>query len=120
MKITVSQLRQIIREEIKTVKALNEAVGSQPSLNVSQIEAVNKLALQFGFKKVKNPRGSGSYVTLEKWNRKDGGEVELFYDGEFGIYFAAGSDDVMGGSGQDAVSDWTKASTWNKYFKQDK
>ena len=122
MKITVSQLRQIIREEIKKVKTLNEAIGSQSSLSASQIQTINKLALQFGFKKVKNVKSagsSGSYIPLERWERNNGDDnVEVFYDtGDFGVFFAT-RDDVSGGSGQDDVSTWTKASTWNKYFKQ--
>jgi hypothetical protein len=124
MKITVSQLRQIIREEIQKVKTLNEELDkSKVSQMINKIDANAK---KYGFKKVSGPakylpkftRSKDNQDSLQLWRRdEDGVEVELYSDyDEMQIRWAFKGKPGAGGSFQSAGA-WTLEKQWKQYIK---
>jgi hypothetical protein len=127
MKITVSQLRQIIREEIQKVKTLNEELDkSKVSQMINKIDANAK---KYGFKKVSGPakflpkftRSKDNQDSLQLWRRdEDGYEVELYNDyDELQVRWSDGKKYGKYGGGVSGMSafDLTQDRYWKQYIK---
>lgn len=124
MKITISQLRQIIREEIQKVKksTLNEAFD--PKAAKKAYDRLDALASKFGFKSAGKFDGEAAPGNnIGRWDDTVWGKssyANLYRDerGNLFVGFSNIGDKSRKGtySGKDRAEKWFTASKWNEEF----